>query len=324
MGNIKTFLNIGFVILCLVMLWYLFTYNTRGRDVRAEYNSRDRSTYIPEDFNNNYEYGDNGYSNKKRPRDVIDNTYEEIDGYVEEKKKSGSIFNRNNKNEQKAREREAELDRIRQEERQTYQEPIPQSRQNYGKYESENPFDRQDTYEPTRRSNTSSSSNSRSSYSGGLRYGSKRFSRDSHLGTYKGPMLNGQPHGFGIMEYDNKDLFIGEYRYGQRHGFGNSIYRRGKSGQVKLRQYSKGSQVESSPVNSVSYGTMRFVNGGTKGTYYGPLKSQEPHGFGYFRYDNGNLYIGAYKNGKRHGAGTMVYADKSVQDVKYDYGRSIN
>lgn len=322
MGNIKTFLNIGFLVLCMVMLWYLFSYNTKGKNVREDFNSRNRQTYVEEEFRNNNNYGNNGYGNS-RSQDPMNDPYEELEEIPKESNSGGGFFSRNrNKeyDERKAREREAERDRIRQEEVQTYTPP-----QNYDNYNnSDNPYDRQDTYTPPSEQRTQTTTRPASGSSTTVRYGTKRFSRDNQLGTYKGPLLNGQPHGYGFIEYDNKDIYVGEYRYGQRHGFGNSIYRRGKSGQVKLRQYSKGRQLESSPVNSVSYGNMRFVNGGSKGTYYGPLKSQEPHGFGYFKYDNGNVYVGAYKNGKRHGSGNMIYADRSISPMRYDYGRQIN
>lgn len=316
MGNLKTFMNIGFVVLCLVMLWYLFTYNTKGRDVRTQYQAPNRSTYNEEDFGGNREreYGDTRYTEPNRSSNVYEEPIEE--------KPSKRFWERGKSDEQKAREREAELERIRQEEQSYQRQPSSagSNSRNYTRPESENPFDRQDTYNtPLPERNTQAPER----VYGGLRYGSKRFSRDNQLGTYKGPLLNGQPHGFGFIEYDNKNIYVGEYQNGKRHGFGNSIYRIGKTGNVKLRQYSKGRQLDSSPVNSVSYGNMRFVNGGTKGTYYGPMRNQEPHGFGYFKYDNGNIYIGGYKNGQRHGAGNMVYADKSIETMKYEYGRAL-
>jgi len=298
----KAFLNIGFVLLCLGMLWYLFTFNPQSSSdsqVRLE----NRDTYVEEDFPD--DYPNTGRSN--RVEAPID--YDEIDDYPSSRK-SGGIFGRSDT-----------------EEPTTNRRTRPQDDYDYDKpYASENPYDRRDTYvepdplPPSRRTRPSTS-NSTPTNSYGLKFGNKRFSRDNQLGTYKGPMLNGQPHGYGIFEYDNKDLYIGEYRNGQRNGWGNSVFRR--RNKVQLRKYALGKKTDSRDVPAVTYGTMRYVHGGSKGTYYGPMKNREPHGFGYFRYDDNSMYIGSYKNGKRDGSGCMVYPDRSINNVKYDMGRKI-
>jgi len=282
------------------MLWYLFTFNpASGPDVQEN-----RNTYVEE------EELDNGYANNGRSgRVIVEEPYGEVEEYPS-KRKSGGIFGRSETEEPAPPPRRR-----------------PQPEYEYDKpYAGENPYDRQDTRpepapSPRRKGSTYTESQPSNPRTYGLKYGSKRFSRDNQLGTYKGPMLNGQPHGFGVFEYDNKDLYIGEYRNGQRHGWGNSVYRR--SNKVQLRQYAKGKKTESRNVPTVTYGTMRYVHGGSKGTYYGPMKSREPHGFGYFRYDDNSMYIGSYKNGKRDGSGCMVYPDRSINNVKYDMGRKI-
>ncbi len=299
----KAFLNIGFVLLCLGMLWYLFTFNPNN-STDSQIRTENRDTYVEDDYDFDDEDVESGRSGRVINEAPID--YEEVDDYPS-RRKSGGIFGRSDTEEPTSRRR-------------------PQENYDYdAPYASENPYDRKDTYqEPvtsSRRSNSQYAEPEKNTNTYGLRFGSKRFSRDSRLGTYKGPMLNGQPHGFGVFEYDNKDLYIGEYRNGQRNGWGNSIYRR--SNKVQLRQYSKGKKIDSNNVPTVTYGTMRYVHGGSKGTYYGPMKNREPHGFGYFRYDDNSMYIGSYKNGKRDGSGCMVYPDKSINNVKYDMGRKI-
>jgi hypothetical protein len=43
--------------------------------------------------------------------------------------------------------------------------------------------------------------------------------------------------------------------------------------------------------------------------YVGAYKDGKRHGQGIYTWGNGNKYVGAFKNGKRHGQGTAIYAD---------------
>ena len=319
MENVKTFMNVAFVVLCLVMLWYLFTYDT-GR-VRQTSEVPRRTTQQP--YDQNYEkdysdYYDNDYlgSQGSQGSSVVREEPRTIP-QTESRESSGGFFDRF---------------RVKDTER-TSNVPAPEN--NYQQrqedyydrgrdyeYAGENPFGRGQTAPPPAPAPTRKVEPQQPArYTNSAYYKSERYTRDGKLGTYSGPMQNGVPHGFGIFEYDNGDKYIGEYRYGKRFGFGNSIFK--KQGKIQVRQYEDNRKVSQRDIKGVSYGSMSFVHGGTKGTYYGPLYQKQPHGFGYFKMANGDLYIGSYQYGNRNGAGNMIYSDGTIVFRKYDNGNMI-
>jgi len=179
------------------------------------------------------------------------------------------------------------------------------------------------TPEPVRRKANKPAPPPSPNYSG-VRYIQKKYSRDGQIGTYKGPMLNGKPHGFAVFRYDNGNMYVGEYRNGARNGYGNSIFK--KDNRVQLRKYVNGKQTLAKNIYGIVYLSIRFVNGpGKSGTYHGPTKNKKPHGYGYFKYDNGDIYIGTYRNGQRDGAGNSIFSNSGyIETRKYKNGKRID
>ena len=62
-------------------------------------------------------------------------------------------------------------------------------------------------------------------------------------------------------------------------------------------------------------GTFKFKNGNI---YEGEWKNDKSHGTGTYKFKNGNVYTGEFKGGKRDGLGTFLYPDgeKYVGDYK--------
>ena len=54
--------------------------------------------------------------------------------------------------------------------------------------------------------------------------------------------------------------------------------------------------------------------------YVGEYKDDEMHGRGTYTYDNGDKYIGEYKDNKRHGQGTYTFADGEVWQGLWENG----
>ena len=57
------------------------------------------------------------------------------------------------------------------------------------------------------------------------------------------------------------------------------------------------------------YGTYIFSNGDQ---YVGAFKDNKRHGQGTFTFANGNQYVGAFKDDKRHGQGTLTGPDGDI------------
>ncbi len=352
MDNFKTFMNIAFVILCLVMLWYLFTWDTgANRTIKAndrgnsyasnEYETQRDSrsdSYIREDRNLERtkdleiqreidkrkelereierEMARDNYAREAEP-DYPVREYSRIEE-PEQKKKGGFLdrwFNTSDEEETAPRRYEGGDERY----------PDRYESRDYNEYKSEDPYVKDRKYEEPvatdRRpveTNRNEEQTDQRRYTGEILYRPKRFSRDGKLGTYKGPMKDDEPHGFAVFEYDNGDIYIGEYRYGTRNGYGNSIFK--NKSKVQLRKYLNGDKILQKNIGGVSFGSMTFVHGGEKGLYKGPMRNGQPHGFGYFKYNNGNMYVGSYQEGKRNGTGNLIYSNGKVVFLEYKNG----
>ncbi|ESO92384.1 hypothetical protein LOTGIDRAFT_233146 [Lottia gigantea] len=109
--------------------------------------------------------------------------------------------------------------------------------------------------------------------------------------VYQGMWFNNVRHGEGSMKWIDKDqIYTGQWENGIQHGMGQHIWllRRNHSSQYPLRNMYDG----------------EFVNG---------LR----HGFGSFRYANGALYEGYWKNNMKHGKVMFVIMRYKTSDVMF-------
>ena len=99
--------------------------------------------------------------------------------------------------------------------------------------------------------------------------------------------------GTGEMIWDNRDVYQGSLKQGQRDGQGEMIWASGQS--------YRGQWVRDVPTGQ---GTMRFVNGDV---YTGMLAGGVAHGLGRMVYASGDRYEGEHLQGKAQGQGTYVW-----------------
>ncbi|EDO35309.1 predicted protein [Nematostella vectensis] len=93
--------------------------------------------------------------------------------------------------------------------------------------------------------------------------------------------------GEGMYQYDNGDFYVGEWRRGKRHGYGN--------------------------LEKADEGMYQYDNGDF---YVGEWRRGKRHGYGNlekadasYTHDNGDTYTGQWQAGMRHGKGELVTAD---------------
>ncbi len=99
--------------------------------------------------------------------------------------------------------------------------------------------------------------------------------------------------GTGEMIWDNRDVYKGSLKQGQRDGQGEMIWANGQS--------YRGQWVGDVPSGQ---GTMRFANGDV---YSGAVAGGIPQGAGRMTYATGDSYEGEHQQGKAQGQGTYVW-----------------
>ena len=126
--------------------------------------------------------------------------------------------------------------------------------------------------------------------------------RGSH--QYKGEFLNGQRHGFGVMDVLHPqfvgDKFVGEFKNGSQNGHGTYTKANGDKYVGEL----KGSKRHGK-------GTYTHVDGNE---YVGEFKDHNKHGQGTFTFKNGSWYVGEYVEDKLNGRGILYNANGSIKE----------
>ncbi|TNJ30120.1 putative Phosphatidylinositol-4-phosphate 5-kinase [Giardia muris] len=131
-----------------------------------------------------------------------------------------------------------------------------------------------------------------------------------NIGTYTGPRNElGERHGRGRCIFPNKDVYVGDYEKGLRHGHGT--YRWAYLGVKYKGEYKNGRRN--------GFGTMTYTNGTV---YEGNWVNDRREGTGRITYPNLDYYSGEFHGGLPHGQGEYYYksCDVKVRGT-FEYGR---
>lgn len=112
-------------------------------------------------------------------------------------------------------------------------------------------------------------------------------------GTYTGELTQGEPHGEGIMIYDDKRQYKGEWVHGRYHGKGKTSFANGDS---YTGEYNDDTMHGA--------GNYEWKDGRV---YSGSFNFDERQGHGVYSWPDGSSYTGAFKAGKMDGSGIYLY-----------------
>lgn len=95
--------------------------------------------------------------------------------------------------------------------------------------------------------------------------------------TYEGEIVDGEPHGFGILTFNNGNKYTGDFEKGWLHGVG-------------IFEWSYGDE------------------------YIGDFEQGDRNGFGIYTWPSGDQYEGYWLNGEQHGYGIYTYPDGTTAE----------
>lgn len=159
---------------------------------------------------------------------------------------------------------------------------------------------------------------------------------------YEGSFVNGKFTGNGTMFYKNNEKYVGEWQDNQRHGRGKMYRANGalieglwENGQLKVQnggntEGSKISNAATTPNEPLQDCNKMYCKTG-KGTYKygdgsiwtGEFKDGVPEGQGTCVYINGDKYVGRFERHAPQGEGTMYHANGRIVSAMWEYGRPI-
>ncbi|MFN8254810.1 MAG: caspase family protein [Bacteroidales bacterium] len=169
----------------------------------------------------------------------------------------------------------------------------------------------------------------------GLWVQGKFFGESKKTGCLSGDCVNGK----GIYVFDNGEKYIGEIKNSKREGKGTYFFNSGEwyKGEWKNNQrngegtnyFADGEKYTGNWKNDQrnGYGTHTYVDGtvktgmwemgryvGTGNNNYGCISGNCENGYGVFRWQDGEKYVGNFKNKLRHGYGSNYWADGRIYE----------
>lgn len=161
--------------------------------------------------------------------------------------------------------------------------------------------------------------------------------------SFKGQILKGKRNGMGYLVSRNETLYVGDFANNAISGYGLQIATNGISNCADARYYVGGWQggrksgfgvcytttgdiiyagnfANDKPTDSypsASKSTRRFaiINFSEYSCYIGEIKEGVPDGFGTLVIDNGDLWQGSFKNGRRSGIGLYLCYDGEWETI---------
>jgi hypothetical protein len=134
---------------------------------------------------------------------------------------------------------------------------------------------------------------------------------------YSGPLVDGRPHGTGLIQYSNGIQFQGQFIAGKKHGNGVMLFPSGPGQQDTITLTAEWE--EGQLKNGV--GRLNFPD---QDVYEGALREDGVmEGDGVYYFHNGDIYSGRWVAGKRNGLGRMQFfsanKDKKATHPEEEY-----
>jgi len=151
-------------------------------------------------------------------------------------------------------------------------------------------------------------------FSNGKAHGQGTLFYKDNSGYYQGNFVDGFRDGFGIYTWiDSKNYYIGQWAKGYQNGYG---YIKNGGEILQAGKYEKGKLVQ-------DFLTDDYKKKIARGNCVGDCQN----GFGYYKFDNGDSYVGFFTNGKRDHVGAyswksgMAHIGTIVNEQHNGYGQ---
>lgn len=162
-----------------------------------------------------------------------------------------------------------------------------------------------------------SSHDTSTSSTGGSYVGEKNISEQRHGkgicqfengDVYEGDWIENKMAGQGVYKYASGNVYEGGYMDNLMNGRG--VYKYTSSGNVYEGEFKDGKMA--------GKGLFKYASGST---YEGEFRDNKSNGQGLYKYANGNIYEGEWKNDKKHGQGIYKYANGDIFEGQFMNGK---
>ena len=154
---------------------------------------------------------------------------------------------------------------------------------------------------------------------------------------YRGEVININSinNGYGKLEYENKEYYIGEWKNFQKHGKGTLYYKNGRIQYQGEYQYDEkegfgkyfkknGEYYIGQLINGKAHGKGKYYDKNKKIEYEGDFAFGKLEGKGKRYYSNNIIYEGDFENGLETGIGKFYLHNKLLYEGKINKGKLEN
>lgn len=150
--------------------------------------------------------------------------------------------------------------------------------------------------------------------------------------VYTGSFLGKKRHGQGRMDYPSGAFYEGEWRDNKRHGHGKYDYSDGRLFEGEWRRnlkyfgkfvYRNGNSYEGMWKGNMKHGQGRFTWKATNECYEGEFDQGKKHGPGEYRYPDGRVERGSYREDTAEGVWILTHPDGTQAELLYENDRIV-
>ena len=126
------------------------------------------------------------------------------------------------------------------------------------------------------------------------------------LSDYTGPWKNGKFHGEGTLRWKTGQVYVGGFKNDKFCGKGKMTFKDGDTYEGNFKNDEFHGKGKMTFASGCSWANSIHVDYARSAVYDGDFENDNRHGHGTMTYSDGDVYVGGWLSGQRHGQGTEM------------------